>query len=125
MSDTFSSRQRIAYGCYLLMGLIGVAAFLDEMRLVSLGSDAIIVGSMLAAMLLVVIVPTALILSLILRKDLLLLFLAGFTVGFPLALLVAATISPQNQSIAWLYIVPYVCFLVVASAIRLIQSARQ
>jgi len=104
------------------MGLIGVVAFLDEMELIPLSSDAIIAGSMLAAMFLIVVVPTALILSLILRKDLVLLFLAGFTAGFPLALLLAASISPQNQSIAWLYIVPYVCLLVVVPVIRFFRN---
>ena len=122
MSETFSFRHRIAYGCYLFMGLIGVVAFLDEMQLIPLSSDTIIAGSMLAAMFLIVVVPTALILSLILRKDLVLLFLAGFTVGFPLALLLAASISPQNQSIAWLYIVPYVCLLVVVPVIRFFRN---
>lgn len=125
MADTFSFRHRIAYGCYLLMGSIGVVAFLDEVRVIPVGSDAIILGAMLAAMLLAVVVPTALILSVILRKDRLLLLLAGLTVGVPLVLWAAAIISPQDQSIAGWYIAPYVCLLVVAPAIRLLRNASQ
>ena len=125
MADTLSSRHRIAYGCYLLMGLIGVVAFLDEVRVIPVGSDAMILGAMLATMLLAVVVPTALILSVILRKDRLLLLLAGLTVGFPLALWAAATISQQDQFIAGWYIVPYVCLLVVAPAIRFLRNASQ
>ena len=85
MIDSLSSRHRIAYGCYLFMGLVGVAGLLDSARLIPVSNDTIIVGAMLASMLLAVVVPTALILSVILRKDRLLLLLAGLTIGVPLA----------------------------------------
>jgi len=67
------------------MGLVGVAGLLDSARLIPVSNDTIIVGAMLASMLLAVVVPTALILSVILRKDRLLLLLAGLTIGVPLA----------------------------------------
>ena len=125
MVDTLTPRHRIAYSCYLLMGVIGFVAILDEVGVIQADSDALILGAMLGAMLLAVVVPTALILSVILRKERLLLLLAGLTIGVPLAMWVAATISPQDQSIAGWYIVPYVFFLVFASANRLLRNASQ
>lgn len=125
MVDTLTPRHRIAYLCYLLMGVIGFVAILDEVGVIQADSDALMLGAMLGAMLLAVVVPTALILSVILRKERLLLLLAGLTIGVPLAMWVAAAISPQDQSIAGWYIAPYVFFLVFASANRLLHHAGQ
>ena len=125
MVDTLTSKHRIAYACYLLMGVIGFVAFLDELGFIQGDSDAAILGAMLGAMLLVVVVPSALILSVKLRSERLLLLLAWLTIGVPLALWVAAVISPQDQSIAGWYIVPYIFFLVFAPAIRLLRIARK
>jgi hypothetical protein len=109
----------IAYACYLLMGAIGFVGLIDEAGVIRAGPGAGILGAMLLA----VVVPSVLILSVILRKERLLLLLAGLTIGIPLALWAAAAISPQDQSIAGWYIVPSTCVLVVAPAIRLLRNA--
>lgn len=125
MVDTLTPWHRIAYVGYLLMGVIGFVGILDGVGVIPANSDALILGAMLGAMLLAVVVPTTLILSVILRKDRLLLLLAGLTIGAPLAIWVAATISPQDQSIAGWYIGPYIGLLVFAPAIRLLRNVSQ
>ncbi len=125
MVEVLTPRHRIAYSCYLLMGVIGLVAILDEVGVIQADSDALILGAMLGGMFLAVVVPTALILSVILRKERLLLLLAGLTIGVSLVIWVAATTSPQDQSIVGWYIVPYVFFLVFASANRLLRHTCQ
>ena len=119
MVDKLTPWHRIAYGCYLLMGVIGFAGVLDEVGVI----QADPVAGILGAIFLAVTVPSALILSMKLWRERLLLLLAVLTIGVPLALWVAATISPHDQSIAGWYIVPSICFLVVAPAIRLLRNA--
>ncbi len=117
MADKLSSWHRIAYACYLFVGLIGIGGVFPAGD-----SEALILGAMLAAMVLAVVIPLALILSAVFRKDRLLLFFAGLTVGIPLAWWLAATVNPQNQLIAGWYIGPAACVLLVGSARKLLRN---
>jgi hypothetical protein len=103
------------------MGAIGFAGILDEAGVIHADPAAGILGSILLA----VTVPSALTLSVILWRERLLLLLAGLSIGVPMALWAAATINPHDQSIAGWYIVPSICVLVVAPAIRLLRNAIQ
>jgi hypothetical protein len=117
MADKLSSWHRIAYACYLFVGLIGVVGIFPAGD-----SEASVLGAMLAAMVLAVVMPLALILSAVLRKERVLLLLAGLTVGIPLAWWLAATLGPQNQIVAGWYVGPAACVLVVASARKLLRN---
>jgi hypothetical protein len=101
------------------MGVIGFAGILDEAGVIHADPAAGIFGAVLLA----VIVPTALILSVKLWRERPLLLLAGLTIGVPFVLWAAATFSPQDQSIAGWYIVPSICVFVFAPAIRLLRNA--
>jgi len=121
MTDKLTFRHHIAYACYLLMGVIGCGGILDEAGVIRADPVAGILG----AILLVFAVPSALVLTVILRRERLLLLLAGLTIGVPLALWAAAAISPQDQSIAGWYIVPSTFILMVAPAIRFLRNANR
>lgn len=118
MTDKLTARHHIAYACYLLMGVIGFGGILDEAGVIRADPVAAIMG----AILLIFAVPSALVLTAILRKERLLLLLAGLTIGIPLALWVAAVVSPRDQSIAGWYIVPTICVLVVVPVIRFLRN---